>query len=294
MRGYQERLEAALKYFEAEFLDKVRTIRMGRMRDFSYHEGHLPPARNVEDAPAAMRQELLDAISLVASQTKGRMDVEGDLYFVISQNLGVLAAANPMGGRRQRIGRDIGNADWPRVYDLVVRLWPEFLHVGFHEVYREEVNRVFAAHGVAWDLGDDGRLHRVLPGAVQAQINRAFMELREPQYAAALALFEAAREAYDHRPQRLRDACSNIFDAMESVAKQKHGMPNATFGKVVADTRQRRALSEDIIRLLEAMNTLRNRNFGHGMATPFNLTPAEVDFAYLASIGAILLLVRTQ
>jgi hypothetical protein len=36
----------------------------------------------------------------------------------------------------------------------------------------------------------------------------------------------------------------------------------------------------------------RFRNFGHGMAAPFNLTGAETDFAYLACIGGILLHTR--
>jgi hypothetical protein len=263
------------------------------IRDFSHQEGHIPPVRNVEDAPQPMRQELLDAIYLVAGQTKGRVNADRDLYFVISQSLGVQAAANPMGGRRQRLGRDVGNADWPRVYDLIVRLWPEFQRVGFHEVYRAEVNRVLAAHAVAWELGGDGRLHRVLPAAAQAQVVSALAELANPRYAPAALLFNAARDAYDDRPRRDRDACSNAFDAMESVATEKYGLPHATFGQVVAHIRQAQALNEQIIGVLEAINTLRNKNFGHGMAAPFALSPAEVDFTYLACIGAILLLTRT-
>lgn len=266
---------------------------MSSIRGFSIPEGHIPPIRNIEDAPAAMRQELLDAFYLVAGQTQGQLDIDNHLYLVISQCLGVQAAGNPMGGRRQRLGRDLGNADWPRIYDLIVRLWPEFQRIGFQEIYRTEVNRVLAAHGVAWDLAEDGRLHRVLPIAGQAQVAAAFAELAAPGYAPALALANAARDAYDARPRRDRDACSNIFDAMESVAKEKFGMPHATFGQVVAHIRQRQALNEQVVGLLEAINTLRNRNFGHGMVDPFSLTGPEVDFTYLTCIGAILLLART-
>jgi hypothetical protein len=251
------------------------------------------PIRNVEDAPQPMRQELLDAICLVAGQSNGRVSAEGDLYFTITQSLGFYAATNPMGGRRQRLGRDIGNADWPRVYDLVVRLWPEFYRVGFHEIYRGEVNRVFAAYGVAWDLGADVRLHRALPLAAQAQVNAAFTELSEPRYAPALALFNAARDAYDDRPRRDRDACANVFDAMESVAKEKYRMPQATFGQVVAHIRHTQALNEQIIEVLDAINTLRNRNFGHGMTAPFSLRATEVDFTYVMCIGAILMFIRS-
>ena len=156
-----------------EILSRVSVwgrIRVSSIRGFSIPEGRIPPIRNIEDAPAAMRQELLDAFYLAAGQTQGQLDVDNHLYLAISQCLGVQAAGNPMGGRRQRLGRDLGNADWPRIYDLVVRLWPEFQRVGFHEVYREAVNRILAAHAIAWDLGPDGRLHRVLPEAAHAQV----------------------------------------------------------------------------------------------------------------------------
>ena len=268
---------------------------MNWIRDFSVQEGHVPPARNVEDAPQGVRQEFVDAVYLVAAQTEGMLDADRDLYLTIIQCLGYEAAGNPQAGRRQRIGRDISRqeTDWTRVYDLIVRLWPEFQRVGFHEVYRESVNRILAAHAVAWDLGADGRLHRVLPEAALAQVQAAITELSVPRYAPALALANAARDAYDARPRRDRDACSNIFDALESVAKEKFGMPHATFGQVVAHIRQRQGLNEQIIGLLESINTLRNRNFGHGMVAPFSLTGQQVDVTYLTCIGAILLFSRT-
>ena len=49
------------------------------------------------------------------------------------------------------------------------------------------------------------------------------------RFAPALQLFNAARDAYDDRPRRDRDACSKMFDAMESVAKEKYQMPNSTY-----------------------------------------------------------------
>jgi hypothetical protein len=71
-------------------------------------------------------------------------------------------------------------------------------------------------------------LERVLPVAAQAMVAAAFAELSNPAYAPALQLLNAARDAYDDRPRRDRDACSNIFDAMESVAKIKYQRPNDT------------------------------------------------------------------
>lgn len=239
-----------------------------------------------------MRQELLAVIyDLLPLSHPGV--TEEQIYYGIEQMLGVQAAGNPMAGWRQRLGRDLGNAEWARIYDVIGWARAQFERAGTQAVFTENINRVLAAHGAAWDLGEDGRLHRVLPAAVQAQLAAAFAELAAPRYAAALALAIAARDAYDARPRRDRDACSNIFDAMESVAKEKFGMPNSTFGQIVVHIRQAQALNEQVVGLLDSTNTLRNRTFGHGMVAPFNLTGPEVDFAYLTCIGAIILLTRT-
>lgn len=219
--------------------------------------------------------------------------VDGDLYFTIIQSLGFDAAGNPHAGRRQRIGRDVGRVHWQRIYDLIERLWPEYQRHALEGVYRENVNRILAAYGISWDLGEDGVLHRVLPRPAQEQVRAVIEELRSPRFVPAVELFTTAANAYDARPQRGRDACSNIFDAMESVAKEIYELPNSTFGQVINHIRRTQALNSQIIETLNAVNNLRNGNFGHGMTDPFGLNPAEVDFTYLTCIGAILLFTRT-
>jgi hypothetical protein len=264
-------------------------------RDFAAQHGDIPPVRNVEAAPEPMRQELIDAIYYVANQTGGELNADRDLYFTIIQSLGYEAAGQPHAGRRQRIGRDVSRQEthWIRIYDLIVRLWPEFQRVGFHEIYREAVNRILAAHGIAWDLGEDGHLHRVLPDAAQAQIEVAFAELSRPEYAPALALFDAARDAYDARPRRDRDACINIFQALEATVQIRYAMLGRTLDDVLAVLRRRQDLNAQALDIVNALNVLRHRNFGHGMAEQFRLSGAEVDFTYLACIGATLFLTRT-
>src|SRR5262249_11775390 len=148
---------------------------------------------------------------------------------------------------------------------------------------------ILAGYGSAWELRADGRLYRVLPLAAQQQVEAAFAELQDARYAAARALLTTASNAYDARPRRDRDVCSNAFDAVESVAKTKYGMPNDTFFGVLNHLRGAAAFNPQVLAVLEAINTLRNRNFGHGMVAPSNLTSAEVDFIYLTCIGAILL-----
>jgi hypothetical protein len=264
---------------------------MNWVRDFTLNEGHNPPVRNVEDAPAPMRQELIDLIFGISEQNPHAV-AERRIHRIIGQSLGVGAAGEPYGGFRYAAGRDIGRADWNRVYDLISRLWPEFNGAGLAGQYREGVNRILAAYGSAWDLSDQGRLERVLPGAAQVMVAAAFAELDHPALAPALQLFNAARDAYDDRPRRDRDACSNIFDAMESVAKIRYQRPNETFGQVKNYVEINNLLRAEITTMLTSLNQLRNGNFGHGMAVQFNLTPPETDFVYLTCISTILLLTR--
>ncbi len=266
---------------------------MNWARDFGRQEGPAPPARNVEDAPREMRQELLDVFFGLAEQNVGGGLSDARIHRVVSQSLGIHPAGNPYGGYRYAAGRDIGGVVWQRVFDLIPRLWPLFDVANLSEQYREGVNRVLAAYGAAWDLGADGHLHRVLPVVGQAAVNTVFEELRAPQYAAALQLMTHAIDAYDDRPRRDRDACSNAFDAMESVAKVKYNLPNDTFGQVKNYIEQNRLLRAEIVAMLTAVNQLRNGHFGHGMAVQFGLTAAEVDFVYLTCISVILLLTRT-
>ncbi|HEY1656030.1 MAG TPA: hypothetical protein VGF86_13050 [Candidatus Tumulicola sp.] len=67
---------------------------MAPIRGFTSGEGRVPVARDVQDAPEGLRQELVDAIYLVAdgttsplSQQRG-LSADDDLYFIIEQSLG--------------------------------------------------------------------------------------------------------------------------------------------------------------------------------------------------------------
>jgi hypothetical protein len=265
---------------------------MGGIRNFAEQEGHAPLLRNIDnDAPAQMRQEVLAVIYDLLGEAGVAVNEE-EIYYGIEQMLGVEAAGRPHAGWRQRLGRDLANAQWVRIYDVIIWASAQFRRGILDEVFRHNINRVLAAYGVVWDLGEDGRLHRVVPAAAQAQIETAFAELSAPEYAPTLPLFNGARDAFDDRPRRDRDACSNIFDALESVAKIKYNRPNDTFGQVKNHIEQNRLLRPEVIEIFTGLNGLRNHNFGHGMVVQFGLTAAEVDFTYLTCIAAILLLTK--
>ena len=271
-----------------------RGTQVGGIFNFTGPEGYLRRVRAIDnDAPQPMRQQILAIAYELLPDCHGAF-TEEQLYYGIEQTLGQNAAGNPMAGWRQRLGRDLGNADWPRVYDVVCWLWDRFQRAGLHEMFSNNANEVLAANGVVWDLGADGRLHRVLPAAARAQIDATIQELSDAAYAPALTLFNTSRDAYDHRPRRDRDACANAFDAMESVAKIKYNRPHDTFGQLKNYIEQNDLLRQEIVDIFTAMNQLRNGHFGHGMAVQFALTAAEVDFVYLTCIGSILLLRRTE
>lgn len=265
---------------------------MSHFRDFSATNDSSPPVRNIDsDAPAGLRHELVDLIFHLAEHNSPPLN-EGRMHKIICQSLGVSASGQPYGGFRYAAARDLANANWQRVYDVICRLWPEFLNAGLISQYFQGVNRILAGYGIIWELTETGRLQRHLPAQAQSLVSAAITELGHPRYAPALKLFKDARDAFDDRPRRDRDACANIFDSMESIAKEVFAMPNATFGSVLAHLRHANRVTAEILTVFDAINTLRNRKFGHGMTVPFDLSPGEVDFTYLTCTGAILVFLR--
>lgn len=273
---------------------------MTHFRDFTVAEGFSPSSRTVDaDAPEQFRIEFVDVVFDLAESTAGALAPE-QMHRISSQSMGIHPSGVPYGGFRYAISRDIRGVPWQGVYDLVCRLWPVFAgargqggrgsSLGLGPKYREAVNRLLAAHGIAWDLDDHGHLQRVLPANAQVQITSAIRELAAPRFAAAKTIFQMAQDAYDDRPRRDRDACANAFDALEAVAKEVYQRPSDTFGAILGVVRQNQTTNSQVIGILEALNTHRNRNFGHG--TTFGLTPAEVDFTYLTCVAGILLLAR--
>jgi hypothetical protein len=98
--------------------------------------------------------------------------------------------------------------------------------------------------------------------------------------------------AYNDRPQRGKDACKNIFDAVEATAKEVRQMPTATFGNVLTEIRKAHSLSADTLASLQKLYDLANNHFRHGMTNPFALKSAEVDYFLVSCCGAILLFIR--
>jgi hypothetical protein len=259
------------------------------IRSFSSQQEDFTGRSCDNDAPSGLRQEFIDLAFHIFAQDR-RYD-ESLLHKIITQSLGFAASGQPYGGFRYAAGRDIDKAEWPRIYDLICRLWAE-LDPNLRSDYCIGVNRILAGYHVVWDLGEDGKLHRVLPLAASAQIEVAFRELSQERFAAALATFREATKAYDDRPHRGRDACKNIFDALESVSKQILNMPTGTFGNVLVEARRQQLIANETISVLQKLYDMANNHFRHGMTNPFSLKSAEVDFVFVSCVGGILLFIR--
>jgi hypothetical protein len=264
---------------------------MGWLRDFT--QNHLAPVDRAidDDAPRQMRDELVDFFFHLAEESNGQVQPRA-LYEATGLMLGGGITANPYGGYPARVSRDIGNAFWARVYDWISRMQQLFERAGMGAQFREGVNTVLAAHGLVWELDADGQWQRILPEPLQDQMQAAIAILGRPGFQPARELFEASAAAFNDRPRRDRDACSNAFDALESVAKIVYGIPNGTFGNVLDEVRRRGDLNEHVLRLLRDIEIIRHNEFGHGNAHPFRLNASEVDFVYTTAAAGILLFSR--
>jgi hypothetical protein len=264
------------------------------IRSFSSQFEDTTANRNVDnDAPSGLRQEWVDAVYLLLErQPRGFSKTdEKKLYNIVSQSLGIQPSGEPYAGFRYAIGRDVGRADWQRFYDLIVRIAAEIPRI-FQTEYRQLVNQLLAAHKVAWDLDDYDHLLRVMPATISNHVEAAFRELSQPRFSAAFVSFQEGMNAYNDRPQRGKDACKNIFDAVEATAKEVSQMPTATFGSVLAEIRKTLSLSTETLASLQKLYDLANNHFRHGMTSPFTLKSAEVDYFLISCCGAILLFIR--
>jgi hypothetical protein len=147
-----------------------------------------PVVRNIDnDAPAGLRHEFIDLVFTIYEQLSPQNIRQ--VYQIIAQTVGIQPSSNPVSGYRYAASREISQADWPRVYDLVCRFWievstiPSSQQPTLTEQYRTGINRILAAYGIVWDLDQDGVLRRILPLAIRLQLNAAFEELSAPRFA---------------------------------------------------------------------------------------------------------------
>jgi hypothetical protein len=108
------------------------------------------------------------------------------------------------------------------VYNLIEGMYAALKLYGLANAifFEKEVNRVFGEESIGWTLDHDGLLQRTLPAVVDTQAEQVFKEVEAPRFSPALAHVTSARIAYNARPRKDLDACTNIFDALESVRRR--------------------------------------------------------------------------
>lgn len=191
------------------------------------------------------------------------------------------------------VSRHIEKCSGWEIYNLMERMYAraKMGQYSQEKQFEDGVNKLFAEESIGWRM-KSGRLERTLPVAAREQIDAVFKELEDPRFAPALTHIISAYKAYNARPQRGIDVCSNAFDACESVAKEVFSLPTATFGGVLAEARNKKSFATETLNALEKLYALSNNHFRHGMTGPFALGPSEVDFVYLTCLAGILLFVR--
>lgn len=196
----------------------------------------------------------------------------------------------------QRLQVHIFACDWWQLYNILENIYIDLpkMHNGtfMQAEFIKQVNRTFSEESIGWKMDPQGQLQRLLPEIIRAQEETIFKELRVSRFAAAFGHLQTSREAYNSRPRRDREVCSEIFDALESVAKEIFSIPTGTFGDVIKAARQRKVFASETFSVLEKIYALANSHFRHGMTEPFTLTEEEVDFVYLNSLAGIMLFLR--
>jgi len=239
-----------------------------------------------EDAPKRLRFFVFETMQRYIPYQRASMIVGRALC---KPELGTLEARYPIVVWQNR-SPYVYHGDWWEVYNLIEAIWKE-LEPSHRRDFAEDLNAVFSEESIGWKLDQTGCLQRTLPATVHAQVEEVFRELQIPRFASALTLVKSAHKAYNARPRMDRDVCTNIFDALESVAKEVFGQPNATFGHVLK--KGNGVFAAETISTLEKLYGMANAHFRHGMTEPFKLNSGETDFVYLTCLAGMLLFVRS-
>jgi hypothetical protein len=246
-----------------------------------------------EDAPERLRYSLFQFMQQNVSYPWNVARILGD---VLCRPELLTTHWNPHDGTAWgKLYKYVEGCVWWEVYNLIEAIHTDSQGLIPHHdraAFRERMNKAFAEESIGWKLGDDGHLQRLLPASAQARVDEIFKEMEAPRFAPARVQVQAAYKAYNSRPRVDRDVCTNIFDALESVAKEVFSMPTATFGNVLAQARKKQAFAPETIDTLQKLYDLANGHFRHGMTKAFALGSPEVEFVYLGCLAGILLFVR--
>lgn len=161
-------------------------------------------------------------------------------------------------------------------------------------VFREDVNRILARNGLAYQLGPDGLVVRLAPAALQEALAATVFRTGDAELD---ALLESARKKYlDPDPTVRREALEKLWDAWERLktiepGKGKKASATALLDRASAEPSFRGMFEEEALRVTAIGNTFRIR---HSETTQVPLALNEhVDYLFHRLFALIRLLLRT-
>jgi hypothetical protein len=161
--------------------------------------------------------------------------------------------------------------------------------------FADAVNRLLARNGIAFELGEDGQVRRLLPEYVGAQVASARFQTGDVE---TDTMLEAARvgitaPAFDDRKIGLE----KLWDAFERLKTLEQGIDkkasaNALLNKVGGGPKYRELLAAEATALTNAGNGFGIRHFE--TSKELLQTPHQVDYLFFRMFAFLQLLLRAS
>lgn len=160
------------------------------------------------------------------------------------------------------------------------------------EAFREGVNRIFARNGLAYELAQNGQVHRVLPAVLGEALTRTYFQTGDRTL--DVMLEESRIKFSDPAPLIRREALERLFDCWERI-KSEADTNKAKSIKAILDT----AASEPAFREVLEKDARELTGIGNGHLLrhhEINQTPVvdsdHVDYLYHRLFAMVELLIR--
>lgn len=130
----------------------------------------------------------------------------------------------------------LDECEWYRVYDVVEALYQQMSETPYSfdlEKFVIEINAYFIENGIGWKL-TDGRIEVRGPEALQRTVETAKSTLESTGFRTAQQELHEAITDLSRRPEPdVSGAIQHAMAALECVAREVTGNPNATLGEIM-------------------------------------------------------------
>lgn len=178
------------------------------------------------------------------------------------------------------------SCDWWKFYDFVELAWRKLRDnprcsalertVSARE-YASAVNSFFSSFSVAWQLSDEGELHRVLGSSLADALSRATDVVAD--HPAARRLLEKAISFLSSRGLDPENAVKEAVSAAESFGREIYSNAK-TLGGVLDRLRKDDSFPHHIVEVMDKVWAYANSKAGvrHGGPDPSSVSQADADF----------------